>query len=156
MGPTKRNSASLAFARLDARPKTYPLWDTNPALRSQTWLAQNHWRLTTWRKPVDRLVRSGPGRLALHHYAQNAVNARLIAPAMTLEPSEHVRIEANRQLLFHRRPSHRCLLEKCLIQWRNVRIVDIGILHAVNSRQVARFLANDRFFVHLGSPSSWE
>ena len=41
-----------------------------------------------------------PGRLALHQDAQNAVDARLVALAMTLEPIEHVRIQANRQLLF--------------------------------------------------------
>ena len=33
------------------------------------------------------------GRLALHHNAQNSVNARLVAPAVTLEPIEYVRIE---------------------------------------------------------------
>jgi len=92
-----------------------------------------------------------PGRLALHHHAQNAVDARLVALAMTLEPLEHVRIETNRQLLFRRRPSRRCFLEKCLVEWRNVRIVDIGVLQAINSRQVAF----DRSFVHVGSPSSW-
>jgi hypothetical protein len=31
-----------------------------------------------------------PRRLTLHHHAQNAVDARLVALAMTLEPIEHV------------------------------------------------------------------
>ncbi len=39
-------------------------------------------------------------RLTLHHHAQNAVDARLVALAVTLQPIEHVRIETNRQLLF--------------------------------------------------------
>jgi len=97
------------------------------------------------------LPMSGSWRLTLHHHAQNAVNARLVTLAMTLEPIEHVRIEANGQLLFRRRPSGRCLPEKCLVEPRNVRIVDIGVLHAVNARQVAF----DGSFVHVGSPSSW-
>ena len=41
-----------------------------------------------------------PWRLTLHYYAQNAVDARLVAFTMTLKPSEHVLIQANRQLLF--------------------------------------------------------
>ena len=91
------------------------------------------------------------GGLTLHHHAQNAVNARLVAPALTLEPIEHVRIETNRQLPFRRGPSRRCLFEKRSVERRNVRIVNIGIPHAVNSCQVAF----DRFSVHVGSPSSW-
>src|SRR5208283_3722644 len=54
------------------------------------------------------------GGLTLHHNAQNVVNARLVAPALTLEPIEHVRIETNRQLLLGRGPSRRCFLEKGL------------------------------------------
>jgi hypothetical protein len=94
---------------------------------------------------------SSPSRLTLHHHAQNAVNACLVALAMALEPIEHVRIETNRQLFLGRRPSGGCLLEKRLVQRRNVRIVDIGVPHPVNSRQVAF----DRFPVHAGSLSSW-
>ena len=89
---------------------------------------------------------SRPGGLTLHHNTQDAVDARLVAPAMTLEPIEHIRIQTNGQLPFDRRPGRRCLLEKRLVERPNIRIVDIGILHAVNSRQVAL----DRFFVHAG------
>jgi hypothetical protein len=64
---------------------------------------------------------SRPPRPALHHHAENAVDARLVALAVALEPIEHVRIKTNRQLLFLRRPSYRCLLEKCLAEARNVR-----------------------------------
>src|SRR5258708_35540693 len=91
-----------------------------------------------------------PPRLALHHHAQNAVNARLVTLAMTLQPIEHVRIETNRQLFLRRGPSRGCLGEKCLIERWDVRIVDIGVPHAVNPRQVAF----DRSFVHADSPSS--
>ena len=59
---------------------------------------------------------SWPRGLTLHHHSQNAVNARLVALAMTLEPSEHVRVETNRQLFFRREPSRRCLLEKSLVE----------------------------------------
>jgi len=55
-----------------------------------------------------------PRRLTLHHDTQNAVDARLVALAMTLEPIEHVLIQTNGQLLFRRRPSHRRLLRKVL------------------------------------------
>ena len=93
----------------------------------------------------------GGGGLALHHDAQNSVNARLVAPAVALEPIEYVRIETDRQLPLGGRPRRRGLLEKRLVEWRNVRIVNIGFAHAVNPCQVAL----DRFFVHVGSPSSW-
>ena len=76
-----------------------------------------------------------PRRLTLHHHAQNAVDAGLVALAVTLQPIEHVGIESNRQLLFLRRPSRRRLLEKCLVERRNIRIVDIGILRAVDPCQ---------------------
>jgi hypothetical protein len=73
-----------------------------------------------------------PRRLTLHHHAENAVDARLIALAVSLEPIEHVLIQTNGQLLFRRRPSHRCLFEKGLVEPRNVRLVDLGILYTVN------------------------
>jgi hypothetical protein len=92
-----------------------------------------------------------PRRLTLHYYAQNAVDARLVAFAMALKPSEHVLIQANRQLLFHGGPRHRRLLEKGLVEPRNVRIVNIAILHTVNPCQVAL----DRFSVHVDFPFSW-
>jgi hypothetical protein len=92
-----------------------------------------------------------PRRLTLHYYAQNAVDARLVAFAMTLKPSEHVLIQANRQLLFRGGPGHRRLLEKGLVEPRNVRIVNIAILHTVNPCQVAL----DRFSVHVDFPFSW-
>jgi hypothetical protein len=41
-----------------------------------------------------------PRRLTLHHHAQNAVDARLVALSVALEPIEHILIEPNRQLLF--------------------------------------------------------
>src|ERR1700692_3117344 len=73
-----------------------------------------------------------PRRLTLHHHAQYAVDARLVALAMTLEPIEHVLIQTNGQLLLRRRPGHGGLFEKGLVEPRGVRIVNIGILHTVN------------------------
>src|ERR1700687_5025327 len=73
-----------------------------------------------------------PRRLTLHHHAQYPVDARLVALAMTLEPIEYVFIQTNGQLLFRRRPSHRRLFEKGLLDPRKVGIVNIGILHTVN------------------------
>lgn len=71
-------------------------------------------------------------RLTLHHYAQYAVDARLVALAMTLEPIEHVFIQTNGQLFFRGRPGHGGLFEKGLVEPRNVGIVNIGILQTVN------------------------
>ena|ERR1700674_2154128 len=67
-----------------------------------------------------------PWRLTLHHHAQYAVDARLVALAMTLEPIEHVLIQTNGQLLFRRRPRHRRLFEKGLVEPRNVRLGNVG------------------------------
>ena len=92
-----------------------------------------------------------PWRLTLHYYAQNAVDARLVAFAVTLKPSEHILIQANRQLLFRGGPGDRRLLEKGLVEPRNVRIVNIAILHTINPCQVAP----DRFSVHVDFPFSW-
>ncbi|SRR6266404_6546461 len=96
-----------------------------------------------------------PRRLTLHHHAQDSIDARLVALAMTLEPIEHILIETNSQLLFRRRPSHRRLFEKGLVEPWNVRIVNIGILHAVNPCQVASSRSDDGFSVHVGFPFSW-
>jgi hypothetical protein len=80
--------------------------------------------------------------LAFHSGPQNAIDARLIASAVGLQPPKHVRIEADCQLLFGGRPCFRCPFEKSIVERRDIRIVDVGILHAVNSRQIAfdRFL----------------
>src|ERR1700688_4526452 len=88
-----------------------------------------------------------PRRLTLHHHAQYAVDARLVALAMTLEPIEHVLIQTNGQLLFRRRPGHGGLFEKGLVEPRNVRIVNIGILHTVTPCQVTL----DSFSIHGAS-----
>src|ERR1700686_956536 len=94
-----------------------------------------------------------PRRLTLHHHAQNAVDARLVALAMTLEPIEHVLIQTNGQLLFRWRPGQRRLFEKGLVEPRNVRIVNIGILHTVNRgwRDANRTAAGRRRYTD-GSP----
>ena len=103
-------------------------------------------------RPSVRLFaeRRSAWRLTLHYYAQNAVDARLVAFAMTLKPSEHVLIQANRQLPFRGGPGHRRLLEKGLVEPRNVRIVNIAILRTVNPCQVAL----DRFSVQVDFPFS--
>jgi hypothetical protein len=51
---------------------------------------------------------------------------------MTLEPSEHIFIQTNGQLLFRRRPGRRHLFDGGLVERRNVRLVNIGILYTVN------------------------
>ena len=107
---------------------------------------------TQKRKAPKDLPMRGLRRLTLHYHTQNAVDARLVALAMTLEPIEHILIQTNRQLLFRWRPGHRRLFEKRLVQPRNVRIINLSVLHAVNPRQVAL----DRFFSHAGSPFSWK
>src|SRR6266852_6239746 len=89
--------------------------------------------------------------LAFHSCPQDAVDARLVTPAVSLEPIEHVCVEADGELLFGRGPSNCGLFEKLVPEWWDVRIVDVGILHPVKPRQVAF----DRFFAHVGSPSSW-
>lgn len=40
----------------------------------------------------------GPLGLTLHHHAENAVDAGLVALAMALEPIERILIQTNRQL----------------------------------------------------------
>jgi|ERR1700674_354203 len=96
-----------------------------------------------------------PRRLTLHHHAQYSVDARLVALAMTLEPIEDVLIQTNRQLLFRRRPSHGGLFEKGLVEPRNVGIINIAIVYTVDPCQVASFLSDDGFSVHVGFPFSW-
>ena len=64
--------------------------------------------------------------LALHHHAQNTVNARLVTPAVTLEPIEIVRIEADGKVPLSRQPRRRRLLEKRLVEGRDVLTVNIG------------------------------
>ncbi len=91
-------------------------------------------------------------RLTLHRHSQDAIDASLVASAVAFQPVQHVRIEANGQLLFGRRPCSRRLFEKGLVEWRNVRIVDLGIPHAINPRQIAL----DRSFAHVGAPFSWD
>jgi hypothetical protein len=93
--------------------------------------------------------------LTLHHDPQNAVDARLVALAVALEPIEYVLIETDRQLLFRGRPGHRRLLEKGLVEPWNVRVVNLGILHTVNPCQGASFFNNDRFVAHVGFPFAW-
>jgi len=90
-------------------------------------------------------------RRALHCGSKNTIDARLITPAVGPEPIQHVRVKPDGQLLFHRGPCFRRLRKERLVKRRNVRIVDIGVFHAVNPRQVAL----DRFFVHVDLPFSW-
>ena len=90
-----------------------------------------------------------PGRLTLHHHTQDAVDARLVTPAVGLEPIEHVGVKADGELLLRRGLCHCGLFKKLIAERRNVRIVDFGILHPVKPCQVAF----DRFFAHVGSPS---
>ena len=80
-------------------------------------------------------------RLALHRRSQDAVNASLITPAARFQPFQYIGIQANRELLFGGGPCFRCLGEELLAERRNIRVVDICILHPINSRQVA----SDRF-----------
>ncbi len=89
--------------------------------------------------------------LAFHGCTQDAVDARLVTPAAGLEPIEHVRVKANGELPFRRGPCNCSCFEKLIPERRNVRIVDLGILHPVKPCQVAF----DRFFAHVNSPSSW-
>jgi hypothetical protein len=89
--------------------------------------------------------------MAFHCCAQNPVDARLIAPAPLLEPRQNVRVKTDGELVFGRGPCLRCLREERFVEWRNVGIIDLGILHPVNSRQVAL----DKFFAHVDLPFSW-
>src|SRR5271157_503530 len=89
--------------------------------------------------------------LAFHGSTQNAVDTRLVTPALGPEPFQHVCVEANAELLFGWRPSRRCLPKEGFAERRNVGIVDVGIGHPVNPCQVAF----DRFPAHVRSPSSW-
>src|SRR6266446_6339613 len=83
--------------------------------------------------------------LAFHGGPQDAVDARLVTLAVGLEPIQHVRVKADGELLFGRRPSNCGLFEKLSPQRWDVRIVDVGILHPAKPGQVAF----DRFFAHV-------
>jgi hypothetical protein len=64
---------------------------------------------------------------------------------MGLQPRQQVCVEADGELPLCGRPCFRCLGEERLVERRNVRIVDPGILRPVNSRQAAF----DRCFAHV-------
>ncbi len=98
------------------------------------------------------LLRARPPRwLRLHGCPQDAIDARLVTSAVSLQPLQHVRVKADGELLLGRRPGFRCPSEEGLVERRNVRIVDLVILHAVNSSQVAF----DRFLAHVDLPFAW-
>lgn len=90
-------------------------------------------------------------RLAFHCRPQNAVHACLITSAAILQPFQYVRVMANGELLLDRGPCFRCLGKELIAKGRNVRIVDIRFLDAVNPSQVAL----DRFLAHVDLHSSW-
>jgi hypothetical protein len=90
-------------------------------------------------------------RLTFHGRPQNAVNPRLVTPAVGFEPMQYIGVKADGELLLGRGPCLGCLRVERLVERRNVRIVDPGILHAVNSRQVAF----GGFSVHVDLPFSW-
>ena len=89
--------------------------------------------------------------LALHGRPQNPVDARLVAPALGFKPIQYIGVKAYGQLLFRGGPCFPCLRKERLVEPRDVGIVDLGVLHAVNPRQVAF----DRFFAHVDLPFSW-
>ena len=60
------------------------------------------------------------------------VRLNLDRTRVQLQPIQYVRIETDRQLLFRRRPRRRCLFEESLVERRNVRIVNVAVLHPVN------------------------
>ncbi len=94
---------------------------------------------------------ASPLRLTFHSGPENPIDACLIAAPGSSQPSQHIRIEPNGELLFWGRPGNRSLFQKLFSERRNVRIVDVGILHPVKPSQVAF----DRFFAHGGLPFSW-
>ena len=63
-------------------------------------------------------------RLAFHDDAENPVDTSLIPPAVRFQPSEHIGIEADRELLLCGRPRDGCLRKKLVSQGRDIRIVD--------------------------------
>lgn len=85
-----------------------------------------------------------------HGCAQDAVQPCLIPLPMHFEPVEDIDVEAHRHLLLRRWPGLGRLLEKRVIQRRDLRIVDVPIPEPIKSRQVAF----DRFSAHGGSPFS--
>lgn len=84
--------------------------------------------------------------MALHHHSQDTIDARLVLPAVRLEPSQHVRVQADRQLLLYRRPRRRRLFQERFVESRNVGIVDFRVFHPLDSCQVAFY----RFLAHAG------
>jgi hypothetical protein len=76
------------------------------------------------------------------------VDARLVTPPPGLEPFQNVGIQPDRKLLFDGRPRHRRLPKERLAEVWDVGVIDIGIVHAVNSLQVAC----NRFLAQVGSP----
>jgi hypothetical protein len=82
--------------------------------------------------------------LTLHHDPQNAVDARLVALAVALEPIEYVLIETDRQLLFRGRPGHRRLLEKGLVEPWNVRVVNLqSFIRSIRAKSLAFLITTD-------------
>jgi hypothetical protein len=79
-------------------------------------------------------------------FAECPIDARLLVAAVAFQLFEHVGVEADGQLLLLRRPWDGRLREKGFVEWRDVRVVDVGIAHPVNPRQIAF----DRFLVHGG------
>ena len=101
--------------------------------------------------PVCGRTRTARG-LAFHGSTQNAIDARLITPALALEPIQYVHVKTNAELLFGGRPRRRCFGKESLAERRNIRIVDVGVGHPVKPRQVAF----DRFLAHVDLPFSWK
>ena len=62
--------------------------------------------------------------LRLHSGPQNAIDARLIALAVGLEPIQHVRVKTDGELVFSRGTCFRCLRKKLVAKRWNVRIVN--------------------------------
>src|SRR6266852_2690599 len=60
---------------------------------------------------------------AFHGRPQDAVDARLVTPAVDLEPIKHVHVKANGELLFGWGPSKCGLFEKLIPERWDVRIV---------------------------------
>src|SRR5579864_1515546 len=84
--------------------------------------------------PLRRCCGTRPARRrTLHGGPQDTIDARLVSPAVGLQPLQDVRVQADGELLLPRWPCFRCLGVERLVKGRNVRIVDLGIFHAVNS-----------------------
>jgi hypothetical protein len=75
--------------------------------------------------------------LAIHGSAQYAIDARLVTAALAFEPIQYVRIKTDAELFLGRRPRRPRPRKETLGERRYVRIVNLGIGHTVNPRQVA-------------------